>query len=222
MSRTHAHTPYHVNARRDPEAVIHHDGCPHDPSGLGRIIRWDDVEIHQAPAWIPSKVEVRRWSYVLRSGLTAYTDVYVYVGKLKRYVLDSTVDDEEPKLLDPNRIYGTVVPCRATKMIFAPLIRIERVPVRKVVQCDVNDSSRGSWHGCYFDSDNAGIQTYGIHHKCEWHGLKRDLWYKPERRQGREFGRAAAAAYNTYGEAPEDEPYTPGSPRGLWGGGWVD
>lgn len=101
---------------------------------------------------------------------------------------------------------------------------IVREPVYEVVPCDVDSGCRWDrMRSCYRHSDTSIVEAYGPHHKCEWPaGTKKSRWYGPERRQARDFGRRAAREYNTYGVAPEDEPYTPGSPSGLWGGGYID
>lgn len=210
MSRTHAHTPYHVHARRDPNAEVVHDGCHLDPEGQGRVVRWEEVEVFEDADWRPRRLQGQFNWYDLTPTL------YAYNGELQCYV---KVGSDKPKV---ELLPKDLKPVRGTRTIYAPLRYLKRVPVYEVVPCDLDDSSLNRWRSCHYDSDTASQQAYGYHHKCDWHGLQRDLWYKPERQQGREFCREAAAIYNTTGEAPEDEPYVPGSPSGLWGGGWVD
>lgn len=206
MARTYAHTPYHVHARRDPDAVINHIGCQYDPRGVGRLVRYDYYEVHEEADWRPRVFEVDSWYSI-------YADRFVYDPDTQFYLLEGTT---EPVPI-PQR--GEISVPHGTKYIYAPAKFITREPVREIVDCDVDDVEA---RGCYRTSDEARIQAFGHRHKCDWAGLKRDLWYSPERQRDREFCRQAAAEYNTYGEAPTDEPYIPGSPSGLWGGGWVD
>lgn len=211
MSRTKAHTPYHVLERRAKDSQIVHNGCHLDPRGASRLVRWELVDIREEADWIPKEklVNPRPFGHRVR---------YLFNAQTLRY---------EPQETDPFPVrsyfrVGSVQDENGVEQIFSPLIRTERVPVYEVVDCDVDDPT-GPYRSCHYESDDASVTAYGYHHKCFWpNGLKRDLWYSPERQQAREFCREAAAQYNTHGDAPEDEPYTPGSPRGLWGGGWVD
>lgn len=207
MSRTDAHTPYHVRARRAKDSRIVHYGCDQDPTGQQRFIRWDYIEVNEDPAWRPEAVEIDR----IFAGPARY--VYDHESHTYKYLGDSKYE--------PVFSRDLIMPARGARRVYGPLKYTRRVAVYATVPCDVDNGSN-SFRSCRYDSDDALVDTYGFHHKCDWSGLKRELWYKPERQQGREFCRAAAAEYNAWGAAPEDEPYTPSSPRGLWGGGWVD
>lgn len=88
------------------------------------------------------------------------------------------------------------------------------------VECDL-DEGHHSFLRCHYDSDSVWDEMF--RHKCYWpEGLKRSLWYSPERQQARSFGRQAVREYNTFGEVLTDEPATRNNPSGLWGGGWPD
>ena len=56
MSRTYAHTPHRVNVRRAEDVEEVHNGCEHDPSGDGRIVGYEWVEVVSEPHWQPRTV----------------------------------------------------------------------------------------------------------------------------------------------------------------------
>lgn len=92
-----------------------------------------------------------------------------------------------------------------------------KVRIYETVPCDIDSPDTTSRQiTCSRDPKTA-------RHHCHWpKGGRRAYWYGPEREDERMTLRQMAQEYNTHGDIETDEPWTPGSPRGMWGGGWID
>lgn len=91
-----------------------------------------------------------------------------------------------------------------------------RVRIFETVPCDIDAPERRRGIQC-------GRSLIVNKHHCHWgKGGRRLGWYAPERREERESLQQMAHEYNTHGEISTDDPWTPTSPAGLWGGGWID
>lgn len=113
-------------------------------------------------------------------------------------------------------LFGNEITSR--RWVFEAVHTENRVRIFETVPCDIDAPDNGYRLKCSHEA-----RIVGRGHHCYWpKRTRRAKWYAPERQDGRQSLREMADEYNTYGDIETDEPWTPASPNGLWGGGWID